>query len=98
MPNSENDAQCVNKKRHIGNDAVHIVYNDSGQDYRNGLIKSQFNYASVVIKPIEHGENVVQAHSGSEQLGIMTEVLGHSLVIRSFVHTTHSFAGSTLLS
>merc|ERR1719259_1424234 len=73
MPNSENDVQCVNKKRHIGNDAVHIVYNDSGQDYRNGLIKSQFNYASVVIKPIEHGENVIRVQTKAE----VAEMIGH---------------------
>ena len=73
MPNRDDDARFVNKKRHIGNDAVHIVYNDSGQEYRNGIIKSQFNYASVVVKPIEHGDNVVRVQSKEE----VADIIGH---------------------
>lgn len=33
MPNREGDPQFTNKKLHIGNDYVHIVYNDSNQAY-----------------------------------------------------------------
>ena len=29
----------MEKKKHIGNDNVTIVYNDSGEDYRMGTIK-----------------------------------------------------------
>lgn len=33
------DPSCSNKKRHIGNDFVTIVYNDSGSEYKFGTIK-----------------------------------------------------------
>ena len=33
------DPSCSNKKLHIGNDFVTIVYNDSGSDYKFGTIK-----------------------------------------------------------
>lgn len=33
MPNKETDVHCNNKKKHIGNDYVIIVYNDSGEEY-----------------------------------------------------------------
>ncbi|KAH9363169.1 hypothetical protein HPB48_011863 [Haemaphysalis longicornis] len=33
MPNGSSDRQRDNKKRHIGNDFVLIVYNDSGEPY-----------------------------------------------------------------
>lgn len=39
MPNRESDRGCCNKKRHIGNDFVMVVYNDSGEDYKLGTIK-----------------------------------------------------------
>lgn len=33
------DPSCSNKKLHIGNDFVTIVYNDSGTEYKFGTIK-----------------------------------------------------------
>jgi len=33
MPNKDFDPRCNNKKKHIGNDYVTIVYNESGQEY-----------------------------------------------------------------
>ena len=39
MPDREGDKSCCNKKRHIGNDFVVVVYNDSGEEYKLGTIK-----------------------------------------------------------
>lgn len=39
MPNRESDRSCCNKKRHIGNDFVVVVYNDSGEEYKLGTIR-----------------------------------------------------------
>ena len=39
MPTKASDPACTNKKRHIGNDYVTIVYNDSGQDYQMNTIR-----------------------------------------------------------
>lgn len=47
----EHDPQCVNKKRHIGNDFVNIIYNDSGLSFDIGTFKSQFNYVNIIIVP-----------------------------------------------
>ena len=52
MPtDTEQDAQCVNKKRHIGNDFVNIIYNDSGLPFRFETFPSQFNYVNITITP-----------------------------------------------
>jgi len=52
MPtNLQNDAQCVMKKRHIGNDFVNIVFNDSGLPFKFDTFPSQFNYVYIVITP-----------------------------------------------
>lgn len=39
MPTLTSDPQCSNKKLHIGNDFVTIVYNESGLPYQFGTIK-----------------------------------------------------------
>uniref|UniRef100_A0A8K9XWF2 Tuberin n=1 Tax=Oncorhynchus mykiss TaxID=8022 RepID=A0A8K9XWF2_ONCMY len=53
------DKGCCNKKRHIGNDFVMVVYNDSGEEYKLGTIKGQFNFVEVIIKPLDYGSNLV---------------------------------------
>lgn len=39
MPNKETDPLCNEKKKHIGNDFVSIIYNESGEDYNMQTIK-----------------------------------------------------------
>ncbi|XP_053685229.1 tuberin isoform X2 [Sabethes cyaneus] len=59
MPNHKHDPNCNEKKKHIGNDFVSIVYNESGEEYDLKTIKAQFNYACVVIEPMELESNRV---------------------------------------
>lgn len=42
----------LSKKRHIGNDHVHIIFNESGFPYRPDTIVSQFNYVHIIIEPL----------------------------------------------
>ncbi|KAL4402251.1 Tuberous sclerosis 2-like protein [Malassezia pachydermatis] len=51
MPNHEHDPNSAAKKALIGNDWVHIVFNDSGRPYEFGTIPSQFNFVNIVISP-----------------------------------------------
>lgn len=39
MPTKDGDKHRCDKKRHLGNDFVSIVYNDSGEDFKLGTIK-----------------------------------------------------------
>jgi len=59
MPNRVKDPQCAKKKRHIGNDFVAIVYNESGSPYTMGTVKGQFIYATIVVQPLEFETNKV---------------------------------------
>ncbi|KAK3596585.1 hypothetical protein CHS0354_015120 [Potamilus streckersoni] len=82
MPNRDSDPNCNAKKLHIGNDFVTIVYNDSGEDYKIGIIKGQFNYVNIVIKPLDYESNTVtlQAKEVPFKDHITTdiaEILGH---------------------
>lgn len=52
MPtNLEQDSQCVNKKSHIGNDFVNIIFNNAGLPFRFDTFPSQFNHVNIVISP-----------------------------------------------
>ncbi|KEI38644.1 uncharacterized protein L969DRAFT_87857 [Mixia osmundae IAM 14324] len=47
----ERDPQCTLKKRHVGNDFVKIIFNESGEPYSFDTIDGQFNLINVVIVP-----------------------------------------------
>ena len=61
MPtNLEDDPLCSNKKKHIGNNYVNIVWNASGLPFKFDTFPSQFNYVNIVITP----ENTLAPSSG----------------------------------
>ncbi|MCJ1406326.1 Tuberous sclerosis 2-like protein [Ptychographa xylographoides] len=52
MPtDSQSDPHCINKKRHIGNDYVNIIFNESGLPFKFDTFPSQFNYVNIIITP-----------------------------------------------
>ncbi|GAO48651.1 hypothetical protein G7K_2821-t1 [Saitoella complicata NRRL Y-17804] len=52
MPTAlDRDPQCTLKKRHIGNDFVNVVFNESGVPWSLDVIPGQFNFLNVVITP-----------------------------------------------
>ena len=59
MPNRAHDSTCGAKKALIGNDYVHIVFNDSNEPYRFGTIASQFNFVNIVISPHSKSRNTI---------------------------------------
>lgn len=52
MPSKESDARCTNKKLHIGNNYVTIVYNESGEPYSLGTIKVGTGHMMLVLSAI----------------------------------------------
>uniref|UniRef100_A0A8C3CZ98 Tuberin n=1 Tax=Cairina moschata TaxID=8855 RepID=A0A8C3CZ98_CAIMO len=50
MPTKDLDKYRCDKKRHLGNDFVSIVYNDSGEDFKLGTIKVQDFTCRHIIK------------------------------------------------
>lgn len=52
MPtNLDRDPECIAKKRHIGNDFVNIIFNNSGNPFNFNTFPSEFNYVNIVITP-----------------------------------------------
>ncbi|MCJ1330676.1 Tuberous sclerosis 2-like protein [Thelotrema lepadinum] len=53
MPTNVDDEFCVNKKRHVGNDLVKVIFNESGYPFNFDTFPTQFNFINIVITP-EH--------------------------------------------
>jgi hypothetical protein len=63
MPNVAHDPHCTLKKRHIGNDYVKIIWNDSGLPYRFETLSTQFQFVNIIIEP--HSLGAMAAFSNS---------------------------------
>lgn len=62
LPYSEKDAQQLERKRHLGNDIVIILFLEPKSDdsdepvvYDPSIIKSEFNHAFIVVQPLRMG-------------------------------------------
>ncbi|KOS18483.1 Tuberous sclerosis 2 protein -like protein [Escovopsis weberi] len=67
MPtNLERDPQCIMKKRHIGNDFVNIIFNDSGLPFDFDTFPSQFNFVNIVITPASPASFIATREAKSE--------------------------------
>ncbi|KAJ3555438.1 hypothetical protein NM688_g2576 [Phlebia brevispora] len=65
MPAGEGD-NYNNKKRHIGNDYVRIVWNDSGSKYAFDTLSTQFQFVNIVIEPHSRGAIAAFSHNSHE--------------------------------
>ncbi|GAB1603800.1 rap1 GTPase-activating protein 1-like isoform X1 [Argonauta hians] len=52
LPYSEGDSQQLQRKRHIGNDIVAIIFQETNTPFVPGAIASQFIHAYIVIQPL----------------------------------------------
>ncbi|XP_057384781.1 tuberin isoform X7 [Balaenoptera acutorostrata] len=71
MPTKDVDKHRCDKKRHLGNDFVSIVYNDSGEDFKLGTIKGQFNFVHVIITPLDYECNLVSLRCRKDMEGLV---------------------------
>jgi hypothetical protein len=62
----DHDPSCVNKKRHIGNDFVNIIFNDSGLPFRFDTFPSDFNSVNIVISPESRASFVASREEKSD--------------------------------
>ncbi|KAI0687610.1 hypothetical protein BC835DRAFT_1419805 [Cytidiella melzeri] len=62
MP-SGRESSYTNKKRHIGNDYVRIIWNDSGLPYKFDTLSTQFQFVNIVIEP--HSRGAIAAFSNN---------------------------------
>lgn len=53
LPFSESDPQQLQRKRHIGNDIVAVVFQESNTPFCPDIIASHFLHAYIVVQPVE---------------------------------------------
>ncbi|CAI5742135.1 unnamed protein product [Hyaloperonospora brassicae] len=67
IPTKPSDPQQIDKKRHVGNDYVHIVWSDNAnQSYDPSTITSHFNDVQIVIYPLrksQRGLFLIKVHA-----------------------------------
>jgi RAP1 GTPase activating protein 1 len=54
LPYYPNDSQQLERKRHIGNDIVVIIFMDGNTPYSPDTISSEFNHVFIIIQPIRN--------------------------------------------
>jgi len=52
LPHSLRDMQQVEKKRHLGNDIVVIIFNESSKPFSPQSVTSEFNHVYAVVRPL----------------------------------------------
>ncbi|KAI8984457.1 hypothetical protein BDF20DRAFT_911553 [Mycotypha africana] len=62
MPTDPSDPKQLKKKRHIGNDHVHIVWNEHNRDYRVDTIGGDFGNAQIIITPLPNDMYRIQVY------------------------------------
>ncbi|KAF4135759.1 Rap/ran-GAP [Phytophthora infestans] len=69
IPDSKRSADCsvdnfsaMKKKRHIGNDFVHVVFKECDEDYDLQTLSGQFNDVHIVIQPVNDREYRTEVH------------------------------------
>jgi hypothetical protein len=60
MPTDEGDEQQIQKKKHVGNDHVSVIWSEHYSEYDPEVIKSQFNFVHVIVYPLRNGLHRIQ--------------------------------------
>jgi hypothetical protein len=55
MPTDTKDPHQLEKKKHIGNDIVNVIWTEHRRDYKPTTITSQFNFAHIIVYPLPNG-------------------------------------------
>ena len=55
LPYSEVDKQQLQRKRHIGNDIVAVVFQENNTPFSPNIIASNFLHAYIIVQPINNG-------------------------------------------
>ncbi|KAK9762643.1 hypothetical protein K7432_011436 [Basidiobolus ranarum] len=58
LPYDERDTQCLERKRHIGNDIVVIVFQESDEPFQLSSISSNRNHIICLVKPYKEGYSI----------------------------------------
>jgi len=63
------DDQQLGKKKYIGNDSIHIVWDENDREYRPGTITSAFNFVHIIIHPLRNGLYRIRIRKKKDEKG-----------------------------
>ncbi|KAJ3222533.1 Ral GTPase-activating protein subunit alpha-2 [Clydaea vesicula] len=66
MPTDPVDPKQLKKKRHIGNDQVHIIWNEHYRDYKSNTIGGDFGNAQIIVTPLINGLFAIEIYRDSK--------------------------------
>ena len=99
MPTNYNDQQQTEKKKHIGNDQVNIIWTDNGREYIIDTIYSHFNQVQIIIYPLNNGLYRIKIHKKSD-VGNFGPLLNNMIIRESLltilVRITSLYANRTV--
>ncbi|KAF1318954.1 hypothetical protein FI667_g13437, partial [Globisporangium splendens] len=77
-------ALTMSKKRHIGNDFVHVIYKECDEDYNVSTFSGQFNDVHIIVQPLNDKEYRTQVHAkpGIKPFGPLygTQIVSSSII------------------
>lgn len=108
MPNDADDPRQVRKKRHIGNDHVHIVWSEHFRDYKRDFIRGDFGNVAIVVHPLSDGRFSLKIWTSNHvvpfpigpcvhQMIVPATFLGH-LVRSSVIHAYRTCLASATMN
>eukprot|EP01130_Rhizamoeba_saxonica_P017751 TRINITY_DN867_c0_g1_i4.p2 TRINITY_DN867_c0_g1~~TRINITY_DN867_c0_g1_i4.p2 ORF type:complete len:369 (-),score=75.17 TRINITY_DN867_c0_g1_i4:1168-2274(-) len=59
LPFDEDDEECVDRKRHLGNDIVIIVFQEPGAKFDCDVFTTQFSQIYIVVEPVIDNNEIV---------------------------------------
>ena len=65
LPHSKSERQQLERKRHIGNDIVAIVFQETDTTFMPECITSQFLHVYLVVTPLRWSRHSIQSHGRS---------------------------------
>eukprot|EP01117_Protostelium_nocturnum_P006881 TRINITY_DN2467_c0_g1_i3.p1 TRINITY_DN2467_c0_g1~~TRINITY_DN2467_c0_g1_i3.p1 ORF type:complete len:1554 (-),score=306.75 TRINITY_DN2467_c0_g1_i3:98-4759(-) len=83
IPNRKTDKLSTNKKRHIGNDNVNIIYSDAENSYQLDTIVGQFNFVAIIVYPLDIGyyRLEIKKKAGIPDFGPISASFGSSQIV-----------------
>ncbi len=82
LPYTVGDPQQLQRKRHVGNDIVAIVFQEDNTPFVPDLIASQFLHSYIVVQPINPGSDKTRykvSYSKATVVGV--DSIPHYLII-----------------
>eukprot|EP00158_Paraphelidium_tribonemae_P009443 Partr_v1_DN28867_c1_g1_i2_m32898 putative GTPase activating protein len=102
MPTDHTDTKQIKKKRHIGNDHVHIIWNDHHRAYKPSTIAGDFGNVQLIITPMPNSNHYsLEIRKGSEMTfgPLVSGMVVSRFVLGRLVRLTaiHAYRASLLL-